>query len=199
MVIPKPVKPRAGGALALAGAVLLLAACGSSSSSSSKTSSAATTTKAAAKSTAPGSSGAVRVATAKNGQGTYLVGPSGRTLYLWAADSNGQSHCSGACATAWPPLTTKGTPAAGGGVKAASLGTITRSDGSHQVTYDGHPLYTFVDDSAAGQTNGQGSDAFGAKWWLVTPSGQPITTSGSSAPASSSGSSSSSGPYGSGY
>jgi len=70
------------------------------------------------------------------------------------------------------------------------LGTITRTDGTKQVTYDGHPLYTFQLDTAAGDTKGQGSNNFGAKWWLLAPSGQPITsTSGgsSSAPSSSSG------------
>src|SRR5207253_10800819 len=71
---------------------------------------------------------------------------------------------------------------AAGGAKASDLGTITRSDGTKQVTYDGHPLYYFVGDSAAGQANGQGSDNFGAKWWLVASSGAKITASGT-APA----------------
>ena len=76
-----------------------------------------------------------------------------------------------------------GTLTATGGAKASDLGTITRSDGTKQVTYDGHPLYYFVGDSAAGQTNGQGSDNFGAKWWLVAPSGAEITASETAAAA----------------
>ena len=75
------------------------------------------------------------------------------------------------------------TLTATGGAKASDLGTITRSDGTKQVTYDGHPLYYFVGDSAAGQTNGQGSDNFGAKWWLVGASGAMITGSDTAAAA----------------
>jgi predicted lipoprotein with Yx(FWY)xxD motif len=123
---------------------------------------------------------------------------SGRAVYLWAADSMNKSTCSGACAGAWPPVTTKGNVTAADGAKTADLGTITRSDGSKQVTYDGHPLYYFAGDSGPGQTNGQGSDSFGAKWWLVAPAGTKITVadaaagagnSSPTAPASSSGSS----------
>ena len=84
------------------------------------------------------------------------------------------STCSGACAQAWPPLTTSGTPKAGGKVKASLLGTTTRSDGSREVTYAGHPLYYFEGDSAPGQTTGQGSDGFGAPWWVVSPAGKAI-------------------------
>ncbi len=76
-----------------------------------------------------------------------------------------------------------GTLTAAGSAKASDLGTITRSDGTKQVTYDGHPLYYFVGDSAAGQTNGQGSDNFGAKWWLVAPSGAEITGTDTAAAA----------------
>ncbi len=114
------------------------------------------------------------------------------------ADAKGMSSCSGACAKAWPPLTTKGKPIASGSVKASQLGTIKRSDGTEQVTYDGHPLYYF--DRAtprAGTTNGQGSDAFGAKWWLVSPSGSAITSSGAQASTGGSSSSSSSSSSGS--
>jgi hypothetical protein len=79
---------------------------------------------------------------------------------------------------------------AGGDAKASDLGTITRSDGTKQVTYDGHPLYYFSGDSAAGQVNGQGSDGFGAKWWLVSPAGTQITSADSaSSPGSGGGAS----------
>jgi predicted lipoprotein with Yx(FWY)xxD motif len=172
-------------AAALLGVSLLVAACGSSSPSSNTSSVAATPTT----SSSGSSSAAVSIGTAKSGGGTYLTGASGRALYLWEADSSGKSNCSGACAGAWPPLITKATPVASAGVKAADLGTITRSDGAKQVTYDGHPLYYFVGDQGPNSTSGQGSDQFGAKWWLVAPSGAAITRSTSSG-SSSSGSSS---------
>jgi predicted lipoprotein with Yx(FWY)xxD motif len=107
--------------------------------------------------------------------GTILVDGSGRTLYLFAKDQPNQSACAGACAAAWPVDQTSGTPKAGSGVKASLLGTITRSDGSTQVTYNKHPLYYFARDSGAGQQNGQGVDAFGAKWFVVTPAGGAAT------------------------
>ena len=84
------------------------------------------------------------------------------------------STCSGACAQAWPPVTTTGTPKASGAVKASLLGTTKRADGSSEVTYAGHPLYTFAGDTQAGQTNGQGSNGFGAPWWVVTPAGKAL-------------------------
>jgi predicted lipoprotein with Yx(FWY)xxD motif len=135
------------------------------------------------------------VKTAHSSAGTYLVGPNGHALYLFEADKQGKSNCSGACAKVWPPLTTTGKPGASGGAMSADLGTITRSDGTKQVTYKGHPLYYYVTDTSAGQTTGQGSNNFGAKWWLVAPSGAAITKSVS---GGSSSSNSSSGPYSSG-
>jgi hypothetical protein len=83
-------------------------------------------------------------------------------------------------------VTTTGTATASGSAKASDLGTITRSDGSKQVTYDGHPLYYFSGDSGAGTASGQGSDGFGAKWWLVAPTGSDVTASVSSLTASAS-------------
>jgi predicted lipoprotein with Yx(FWY)xxD motif len=108
--------------------------------------------------------------------------------------------CSGACATAWPPLTATGAPTAGTGVTASDLGTINRSDGTKQVTYAGHPLYYFAGDTAAGQTSGEGSNGFGAPWYLVAPSGQQITSlSAASAPALTAPSSSSGSNAGGGW
>jgi predicted lipoprotein with Yx(FWY)xxD motif len=121
------------------------------------------------------------IATVGVGAGTYLVDSAGRALYLFDADSAGKSACSGPCASAWPPVTTTVAATAAGGAKASDLGTITRSDGSLQVTYGGHPLYLFAGDMSAGQTNGQGINGFGAKWWLVTPAGAALT---GAAPAS---------------
>ncbi len=166
---------RASGALAAAGVALVVAACGGSSSSSHTSTHASNSTPSSTNASAT----SVTVKTAHSSAGTYLVGPSGKTLYLWVADKNGKSVCSGACAKVWPPLTTTGKPAAGGGATTADLGTITRSDGTKQVTYKGHPLYYYAADTGPGQTTGQGSNSFGAKWWLVAPSGVAIAKSAS--------------------
>ncbi len=163
MISHTAVGRRIGALCAAAGAALLVAACGSSSSGqSTKTSS--------TKPAAPKSSG-LTIGTAKGSMGTYLVGASGRALYLWVADHGGKSACSGTCAQNWPPLTSASNPKTAGGVNAGDLGSITRTDGSKQVTYNGHPLYYYIGDSGAGMTSGEGSDQFGAKWWLVTPAG----------------------------
>jgi predicted lipoprotein with Yx(FWY)xxD motif len=146
---------------------LVLAACGSSSGS--KTSSTATAT------TRPSTAAAAPVVTTKKTSlGTFLVGPSGRTLYLFEADKGSKSACNGACATAWPPLTATAKPKAGGGTNMSLLGTSKRTDGSTGVTYAGHPLYYFAGDSAPGQTNGEGSTNFGAEWYVVSTGGKPL-------------------------
>ena len=129
-------------ALGLASA-LLLAACGSSGSSGTSSSAATTTTTTAKSSPRPVSA----VDTKTGSLGTFLVDAKGRTLYLWDADHGSKSSCGGACAQAWPPLTTTSTPKAGGKAKASLLGTTTRSDGSREVTYAGHPLYYFAGDT----------------------------------------------------
>ena len=170
---------------------LLAAACGSAAGST-------TAGSAPAGTPAGGSTTATMIESHAGSAGSFLTNGSGRAVYLWAADSMNKSTCSGACAGAWPPVTTTGKVTVADGAKAADLGTITRSDGSKQVTYSGHPLYYFAGDSGSGQTNGQGSDSFSAKWWLVAPAGAKITvadaaasagSSSSTTPASSSGSS----------
>src|SRR6202041_1762607 len=110
----------------------------------------------------------------------------GHAIYLWAKDGKDSSACTGACASAWPPVPATGKVTAVGGAVSSDLGTITRSDGTKQVTYDGHPLYYFAGDSGPGQANGQGSDSFGAKWWLVAPAGTKITVADSAAGAANS-------------
>jgi predicted lipoprotein with Yx(FWY)xxD motif len=142
---------------------LVAAGCGSSGGTSTSTAKAA-----------GGSSATVSVA--NTGLGKILVDSKGRTLYLWEKDSSTKSACSGGCAAAWPPLRTSGKPTAGGGAKASLLGTIPRSDGKPQVTYDGHPLYGFQGDSKPGDTTGQGSNGFGAPWYVLSPTGNDITT-----------------------
>lgn len=164
-------------ALTAAGATLALAACGSSSGPTSSAGSSAS--NAAATSASPSTRQGAVIATSSGSQGTFLTA-SGRALYLWVADPRGQSACSGACAQVWPPLLTKGTPMVSGNASSGDVGTITRSDGTKQVTYKGHPLYFYVTDTGPGMTAGQGSNSFGAKWWLVGPSGSAITSAGSS-------------------
>jgi predicted lipoprotein with Yx(FWY)xxD motif len=106
--------------------------------------------------------------------GKILVNSQGHTLYLFKKDSRGKSMCTGECARFWPPLRTSGKPTAGRGVNASKLATIKRSDGKSQVSYNGHPLYTFQQDTRAGQTNGQGVTAFGASWFTLSASGSQI-------------------------
>jgi predicted lipoprotein with Yx(FWY)xxD motif len=110
--------------------------------------------------------------------GPILVDGEGMSLYIFMNDTqnSGTSTCTDAdgCATEWPPLVTDGDPVAGEGVDASLLGTITRDDGSTQVTYNGRPLYLFEEDTAPGDTNGQGiTDEFG-QWFLISPDGEPI-------------------------
>ena len=111
--------------------------------------------------------------------GKILVNGSSQTLYLFEKDKNGKSACSGACAKAWPPLLTKGKPKAGTGAQASKLGTTKRADGTTQVTYGGHPLYTFAPDkNKPGSTKGQGVDGFGAEWYVVGPNGKAVEDEG---------------------
>ena len=158
--------PRKAVLAALLALPLLAAACGGGGSSSAP---AATSTPAAAAAATGGT-----VASASSPLGQILVAKNGMTLYMFASDQNGKSSCSGACAKFWPPYT--GTPKAGSGLRASLLGTTMRSDGTAQVTYDGHPLYTYSGDPAPGDVNGQGVSTFGALWWVVAPSGKVVKT-----------------------
>jgi predicted lipoprotein with Yx(FWY)xxD motif len=114
----------------------------------------------------------VEVVTTKLGK--VLADGRGHTLYLFAKDKHSKSACSGACAQAWPPLTTTAKPKAGAGVSASKLGTTRRAGGVKQATYNGHPLYLFVNDTKARQTNGQGIVAFGGKWSAVSTAGRAV-------------------------
>jgi predicted lipoprotein with Yx(FWY)xxD motif len=106
--------------------------------------------------------------------GKILVNSKGHTLYLFMKDRNGKSACNGQCAKFWPPLLAKGMPTAGPGVKKALVATTRRSNGSRQVTYNRHPLYAYVLDKRAGQTRGEGTLAFGARWWAVSARGTAV-------------------------
>jgi len=132
----------------LATAALVFAACTSSATSPT--------------SVGGGASGAASVivgSASSPGFGTILTGPNGMTLYTHAGDSATSSTCTGSCATAWPPLPTTGQPSAGAGVT-GQLGTLTRADGTTQVTYDGLPLYYWEGDAKPGDETGNGIDGF---------------------------------------
>jgi predicted lipoprotein with Yx(FWY)xxD motif len=110
----------------------------------------------------------------RTGLGKILVDSDGRTLYLFKKDTGPKSRCSGSCAVNWPPLLATGRPKAGSGVKGSKLGTTKRSNGKTQVVYNRHPLYRFVGDTKPGNTSGQGLNAFGARWFVVSPAGNQI-------------------------
>ena len=120
--------------------------------------------------------GGVALALRHTALGTILTTGQGFTVYAFEADHGAMSACTGACAAAWPPVTTSSARIAVDGAAAGSLtGEITRAGGVHQLTYAGHPLYRFAGDSSPGATNGQGSEAFGARWDVLTPAGQEVT------------------------
>jgi predicted lipoprotein with Yx(FWY)xxD motif len=108
------------------------------------------------------------VGTPATSLGKVLATSAGRTLYLYVPDPKNKPTCTGSCAGTWPPLRTKGKPVAGTGVKKALLGTA-KNGGKLQVTYNGHPLYTYIGDSKAGQANGEG---FMGSWFVVTAAGK---------------------------
>ena len=165
-----------GFGLPLAAMATLATACSSASNASAAggtTTTAPTTTttaSAAPGSTASGStaSGSTLVLkTAKGSAGIWLTDSAGRTLYLYTHDKGTTSECYGACAKAWPPLTTTGPVTISGKYTVQrDLGVTTRTDGTKQVTYGGHPLYYYKGDTAPGQTNGQG---VGGVWFLIGP------------------------------
>jgi predicted lipoprotein with Yx(FWY)xxD motif len=119
-------------------------------------------------------SGAAKVGVRRSALGRIIVDGKGRTLYLFEKDKKRRSACYGQCATYWPPLLTRGKPVARAGAKQMLLGTTRRTNGSRQVTYAGHPLYRFVQDRKPGQTNGEGSQAFGGGWDALSPAGKKI-------------------------
>ena len=102
--------------------------------------------------------------------GSYLTDSEGMTLYVYTTDDKNLSKCISTCPLLWPPLRTVAGPSAGKGVTADLLGTITRIDGSMQVTYNGRPLYYFSNDDKPGDTGGHNNVN---KWFVVTPDGEP--------------------------
>jgi predicted lipoprotein with Yx(FWY)xxD motif len=121
--------------------------------------------------------------------GQVLTDDQGRTLYLFGGDQRGESYCNGACASVWPPLTTKGIPTVSAGVDSSKVTLLKRDDGLMQVAYNGHPLYYYQGDTSSDDIYGQALNQFGAEWYALTPAG-------SSAESRNSGSSGSSGSNG---
>lgn len=170
--------PAVGSVAAIA---LAVAGCGGSSGGQAGSAYGGGTSQSTAAASAPSpatpaidGSGTASITLANSNLGKILVNSKGQTLYLFQADKGSTSTCNGACASAWPPVTTQGAPIAGAGVSSAKLGTTRRSDGTTEVTYNGHPLYTFAGDSSPGEATGEGNQGFGAEWDVVSASGNKI-------------------------
>ncbi len=180
---------------ALAVVAIAAAGCGSSSSSNSTSStsgstpvsttttqsvvaSSAVSTSASPATPASGTGTAVVVSTKHSKLGTILsAGGKHLTVYMFDGDKNGNTSCTGACARVWPPVTTSAAASVSGAAVAGNLGTITRPDGTKQVTYKGHPLYFFARDGDSGDAYGQGVVGFGSSWYVLKPSGSKVDDS----------------------
>ena len=169
--------------LPLAGLMFILASCGSSTTASSTT--------ATSQAQANASQGIVSSVSSMNSKyGKILASSSGYAYYMFEPDTSQKSACYGACAVTWPPVTISGTatPPISGGINKSLVGTITRTGGARQITYNGHPLYTFKGDTGPGTTNGEGINHFGGYWYLVSISGKVVTSPASTKTTSSTGS-----------
>jgi predicted lipoprotein with Yx(FWY)xxD motif len=150
------------GAVVVALTALAVAGCGSSGSTASS---------------APRKHTSIRQPTldvSTNRLGEVLVDSKGRTLYLFKKDKGTKSACAGACASAWPPLRVNGKPTVAGDAKASRVASTTRPDGAAQITYSGHPLYLYEGDDKPGDANGQGVNAWGGRWFALSPAGKQI-------------------------
>jgi predicted lipoprotein with Yx(FWY)xxD motif len=175
---------RAGFSLAAIAVLLLAAACGGGSSNNSASGSSG---GGSSLDQGPTSGG---VSTVSTGLGTILTNSSGMTLYAFAADIRGASHCDATCLQYWPPVA-PGSSFAPPADVSAKLGKITGTNGSPQLTVDGWPVYTYAGDHVPGDTNGQGLDTSGGLWWAIGTNGQWIKSGGASSSSSSGGGSTS--------
>jgi predicted lipoprotein with Yx(FWY)xxD motif len=151
---------------AIAAAATVLAGCGGNSTPAS--------------SQAPAKPDATLGVANNSNLGNLLVDSEGDTVYLFEKDTSTKSTCTGACAKSWPPVPASSKPTVADGLSASKVGTTRRSNGKLQLTYAGHPLYTFQGDSQPGDASGQGVNAFGAQWFVVSSSGAANTKAGSS-------------------
>jgi len=155
--------------LGVVSVALALSACGTSS----PTSAASTTTPSAAVAKTEAVLGVAHTAL-----GSILVDSQGRTVYLFASDTSDHSNCTGPCLQYWPIVAAPSTtPSQVTGVS-GTIGQITRNDGTKQLTVNGLPLYTYAGDTSSGMTTGQGKNLSGGLWWVVSPNGNAIKTSG---------------------
>jgi predicted lipoprotein with Yx(FWY)xxD motif len=156
----------------------VLAGCARSDSTADTTAASLDTAATAAQATrdtaAAAPAGAIRTTSASS-VGRYLTDANGRSLYAFMPDQKNVSTCAGACAAAWPPFGPSSASSTDTSVKAAMVGTITRSDNRSQLTYNGMPLYYYEDDKKPGDITGQGKNEFGGLWYVVSASGQKIT------------------------
>ena len=179
--MPGRISSRAAGfGVPLAAVAILAAACGGSTPAASAGNNATTTVAPAPAAATPtpappttttAAGPAMTLKTQSGSYGVWLTDQTGRTLYMLASDKGTTSSCYGACATAWPPLVTTGTVTASGAVVAADLGTTTRTDGTTQITYAGHPLYYFAKETGPDQVMGLGAQGV---WFLLAPAGTMI-------------------------
>jgi predicted lipoprotein with Yx(FWY)xxD motif len=161
-----------GALLAIVGALVIAGCGGGGSSSSSSSAESGGGENAGATTAAEGSSGEGTIAGAEvGGLGSVLVDSEGMTVYLYTPDTGTTSTCYGECESVWPPVIAEGKPSAGEGAMSSALGTTKRKDGSMQVTYEGHPLYTFSGDKAAGEATGQGFEGI---WFVLDESGNAV-------------------------
>ena len=163
--------PRLLLAAVVAAAVVVAAACGTSGGGAGSYGPAPSSAPRAHAMTAGGPTLTAR----HTALGTILTTGRGFTVYAFEADKGARSACFGACATAWPPVTTSTHITVAGGAARSLVGQTTRPGGQRQLTYAGHPLYTFAGDTSPGATNGQGSDAFGARWDVLLPAGKEVS------------------------
>ncbi len=151
---------------------LVVAGCGGGSNGNTAT---------ASENSASGEGGDTVSAGSISGLGTVLVDSEGLTVYMFAKDTGTASSCYGACAQSWPPVIAADKPSAGEGAMSSQLGTTKRKDGTMQVTYGGHPLYTYAGDTAPGEANGNESTAFGGKWSTMDEAGEAVAGTATSA------------------
>jgi predicted lipoprotein with Yx(FWY)xxD motif len=171
----------------IAAAVVVLAACGSTSAGNSGGSSGSGNAASSGGGTAEVSGSGSGIKAMSTSKGTVLATSTGRTVYWFVIDTPGKSNCNGQCATFWPPVPFSAKPASSS--LPGKFGKVTRADGSKQLSYDGRPLYTFKQDTAAGQVNGNGINTSGGLWYAETPNGTKLA-------AKTGGSGGSSGGYG---
>lgn len=164
----------------LAAVAVIAAGCGSGGSYGSASSPAS-----AASGAVPARAPALKVKATSLGK--VIVDGKGRTLYMFGADTKNKSNCAGACAQNWPPAAAPRKPKVGSGLSAKKLRVIKRADGTKQLSYAGHPLYRFAGDSSPGDVNGQGINAFGGVWNVVSPKGKAVTSGSSPSSGSTSG------------